>query len=72
MLAFLAVLTLLPEDKHLMVDQDPSVIVVRRFHNVRMLFDNRERIAAIAASFFVSGGFVGFFFYLGSWLKQSL
>lgn len=69
MVAFLSVLTLLPEDKHLMTGH--SALVSRRFHNVRMLFDNRERIAAIAAAFFVSGGFVGFFFYLGSWLKQS-
>jgi predicted MFS family arabinose efflux permease len=72
MFAFLSVLTLLPEDKHQLIGKDPSEIVARRFHNIRMLFDNRERIAAIAAAFFVSGGFVGFFFYLGSWLKQSL
>lgn len=73
MVAFLAVLTLLPEDKHLMnEDQDSTETVSRRFHNIRLLFDNRERIAAIAAAFFVSGGFVGFFFYLGSWLKQTL
>lgn len=72
MFAFLSVLTLLPEDKHQLTSKDPSEIVARRFHNIRMLFDNRERIAAIAAAFFVSGGFVGFFFYLGSWLKQSL
>lgn len=72
MVAFLSVLALLPEDKHLMTDQGPSAIVAGRFHNIRMLFDNRERVAAIAAAFFVSGGFVGFFFYLGSWLKQSL
>lgn len=72
MVAFLAVLTLLPEDKHEMTDHASSAIVARRFHNIRMLFDNRERVAAIVAAFFVSGGFVGFFFYLGSWLKQSL
>lgn len=70
--AFFSVLVLLPEDKHLMAHQDPSEIVARRFHNVRMLFDNRERVAAIVAAFFVSGGFVGFFFYLGSWLKKTL
>src|SRR4029079_11804416 len=72
--AFFAVLTLLPEDKHLMKeeDDDSTETVSRRFHNIRMLFDNRERIAAITAAFFVSGGFVGFFFYLGSWLKQTL
>jgi len=72
MVAFMAVLTMLPEDKHEMTDQDPSAIVARRFHNIRMLFDNRERVASIVAAFFVSGGFVGFFFYLGSWLKQAL
>lgn len=72
MAAFLAVLALLPEDKHEMGDSDPTAIVARRFHNIRLLFDNRERIASIVAAFFVSGGFVGFFFYLGSWLKQVL
>src|SRR6185369_558354 len=55
-----------------MTEHYSSELVSRRFHNIRMLFDNRERIAAIAAAFFVSGGFVGFFFYLGSWLKQTL
>ncbi|HZM87463.1 MAG TPA: MFS transporter [Blastocatellia bacterium] len=70
--AFLAVFAMLPEDKHTMANRDPSEIVARRFHNIRMLFDNRERIASIVAAFFVSGGFVGFFFYLGSWLKQAL
>jgi predicted MFS family arabinose efflux permease len=69
-LAFASVLALLPEDSHLMTGT--STLVSRRFHNIRMLFENRERIAAIAAGFCVSGGFVGFFFYLGSWLKQSL
>jgi predicted MFS family arabinose efflux permease len=72
MVAFMAVLALLPEDKHLMTDQEPSEIVARSFHNIRVLFGNRERVAAIAAAFFVSGGFVGFFFYLGSWLTESL
>jgi len=72
MVAFVAVLTLLPEDKHLMTDHFSSAIVARRFHSVRMLFDNRERVAAIAAAFCVSGGFVGFFFYIVSWLKKSL
>jgi len=71
LIAFLAVLMLLPEDKHLMNEEEDET-VSRRFHNIRLLFDNRERIAAIAAAFFVSGGFVGFFFYLGSWLKQTL
>jgi AAHS family 4-hydroxybenzoate transporter-like MFS transporter len=67
-----SVFAMLPEDRHEITDGDPSAIVARRFHNIRMLFDNRERIASIVAAFFVSGGFVGFFFYLGSWLKQAL
>lgn len=70
--AFVSILTLLPEDKHTMSDLHSSHIVARRFHHVRLLFDNRERVAAIAAAFFVSGGFVGFFFYLGSWLTEVL
>lgn len=67
--AFLAVLALLPEDKHHLKSLHVSTIAARRFDKVRMLFDNRERIASIAAALSVSGGFVGFFFYLGSWLK---
>lgn len=69
MFAFVTVLVLLPEDKHHLTRLHVSTVVSRRFDKVRMLFDNRERIAAIAAAFCVSGGFVGFFFYLGSWLK---
>src|SRR6185369_7005338 len=39
MVAFFAVLTLLPEDKHLMSeDEDSTETVSRRFHNIRMLF----------------------------------
>jgi predicted MFS family arabinose efflux permease len=72
LIAFIAVLTLLPEDKHHLTKLHASTIVSRRFDKVRMLFDNRERIAAITAAFCVSGGFVGFFFYLGSWLKKTL
>ncbi len=70
--AFVSVLALLPEDKHHLQSLHLSTVVSRRFDKVRMLFDNRERIAAIAAAFCVSGGFVGFFFYLGSWLKKTL
>jgi MFS transporter, DHA1 family, purine base/nucleoside efflux pump len=36
------------------------------------VFETRERVAAIAAAFLVSAGFVGFFSYLGSWLQNSL
>ena len=70
--AFFAVLALLPEDKHHLTRLHASTIVSRRFDKVRMLFDSRERIAAIAAAFCVSAGFVGFIFYLGSWLKKTL
>jgi predicted MFS family arabinose efflux permease len=70
--AFFLVLGLLPEDKHHLTSLHVSTVVSRRFDKVRMLFDNRERIAAIAAAFCVSGGFVGFLFYLGSWLTESL
>lgn len=72
MVAFFAVWALLPEDKHHLGRLHFATVVSRRFDKVRMLFDNRERIAAIAAAFCVSGGFVGFFFYLGSWLKKTL
>jgi AAHS family 4-hydroxybenzoate transporter-like MFS transporter len=36
-----------------------------------MVFKTTERRAAIAAAFFVSGGFVGFIYSLGSWLDSS-
>lgn len=72
LVAFIAVWALLPEDKHHLRRLHVSTIVSRRYDKVRMLFDNRERVAAIAAAFCVSGGFVGFFFYLGSWLKKTL
>lgn len=71
-LAFLLVLTMLPEDKHQVAEQDLSQRVARRFDNLRMIFESRERLASIFAAFFVSAGFVGFIFYLGSWLTKSL
>ena len=46
--------------------------MARRFDNIKIVFEGRERIAAIAAAFFVSGGFVGFFTYIGSWLQKDL
>jgi predicted MFS family arabinose efflux permease len=71
LVAFLLIALLLPEDKHLM-EQNLSERMARRFDNIRLVFETRERIASIAAAFFVSGGFVGFFFYLGSWLRKDL
>jgi predicted MFS family arabinose efflux permease len=72
LLAFVLIAALLPEDKHLMREQNLSARMARRFDNIRLVFESRERRASIAAAFFVSGGFVGFFFYLGSWLRKDL
>jgi predicted MFS family arabinose efflux permease len=72
LIAFFLIAALLPEDKHTMAELNLSRRIARRFDNIRSVFENGERIAAIAAAFFVSGGFVGFFFYLGSWLRRDL
>jgi predicted MFS family arabinose efflux permease len=69
--AFLLVFFLLPEDRH-SIEQVRAQRVARRFDNIRVVFETRERVAAIAAAFLVSAGFVGFFSYLGSWLQNSL
>ncbi len=69
--AFMLVAALLPEDKHLLEEQNLLAGTGRRLDKVRMAFEGRERIAAIAAAFCVSGGFVGFLFYLGSWLTKN-
>lgn len=71
LVAFLLVLFLLPEDRH-SIEQDLAKRVARRFDNIRVVFETRQRVAAIAAAFLVSAGFVGFFSYLGSWLQNSL
>ncbi len=70
-LAFLLVALLLPDDRHQLSDADVSTRVARRFDNIRTSFEGRDRRAAIAAAFCVSGGFVGFLFYLGSWLATN-
>jgi len=69
--AFVLVLFLLPEDRHF-IEEDLSTRVARRFDNIRIVFETRERVAGIAAAFLVSAGFVGFFSYLGSWLQKSV
>src|SRR6185369_15789635 len=71
LVAFLFVLFLLPEDRQ-SIEQDLAERVARRFDNIRVVFETRQRVAAIAAAFLVSAGFVGFFSYLGSWLQNSL
>ncbi|HEX5735060.1 MAG TPA: MFS transporter [Blastocatellia bacterium] len=69
--ALFMVLWMLPEDKHLMAE-DISERVARRFERIRLVAANRERIAAVVAAFLVSAGFVGFFSYLGAWMKDEL
>lgn len=71
-IAFILIATLLPEDKHTMAELALSDRMARRFDNIKVVFEGRERIAAIAAAFFVSGGFVGFFTYIGTWLQKDL
>jgi predicted MFS family arabinose efflux permease len=70
--AFLLIAALLPEDKHTMAELALSDRMARRFDNIKIVFESRERIAAIAAAFFVSGGFVGFLAYIGTWLQKDL
>ncbi|HXG94258.1 MAG TPA: MFS transporter [Blastocatellia bacterium] len=72
LIAFILIALLLPEDKHKMAEQHLAERLARRFERIRIVFENSERVASIFAAFFVSGGFVGFFFYLGSWLKETL
>lgn len=71
-IAFFLIATMLPEDKGKMAELALSARMARRFDNIRIVFEGRPRIAAIAAAFFVSGGFVGFFSYLGTWLRKDL
>jgi predicted MFS family arabinose efflux permease len=69
LLAFFLVLFFLPTDKHLMTHHTSEG--AKRFDNIKLVFGNRERIASIFAAFCVSCGFVGFLFYLGSWLGKN-
>jgi predicted MFS family arabinose efflux permease len=70
--AFFLVAALLPDDRHLAAEHGHETGSRGRFENVRLLFASVDRVAAIAAAFLVSAGFVGFIFYLGSWLKKTL
>src|SRR5262252_9467135 len=69
--AFLLVRFRLPEDTPQMAEQDLGDRMARRFGNMKVVFETRERIAAVVGAFFVSAGFVGFIYYLGSWLTKS-
>src|SRR5215831_8682231 len=69
--AFVLVRVRLPEDKPQMADEELGERMARRFGNIRVVFENGERIAAVIGAFFVSAGFVGFIYYLGSWLTKT-
>lgn len=66
--AFWLMLALLPDDGLLMREQDQSPVPLRALQRLTVAFETRERVAAIAAAFFSSAGFMGFILYLGSWL----
>jgi predicted MFS family arabinose efflux permease len=66
---FLLVLFLLPEDKHKAAPQ--TAASAGRLKDIGLIFQTKERIAAIAGAFFVSAGFVGFILYMGSWLTHT-
>ena len=69
-ITYVLVLLFLPEDKHHLSKTESDAAVARRFDGIRAVFETRERIAAICAAFFVSGGFAGFILYIGSWLTS--
>ena len=67
--ALVLIWTLLPEDRHKLAEQHLSDNITRRFDNIRVAFQGSARIAAVTGGFFVSAGFAGFIYYLGSWLN---
>jgi len=69
--AFLLVALVLPDDRAALAEHhlaNPA----SRFASIKIAFTSVERVSAIIAAFLVSAGFVGFLFYLGSWLKKDL
>jgi predicted MFS family arabinose efflux permease len=71
LITFLLLAALLPEDRRQMIEPDLSARLARRFDNIKVVFEKREPRAALTAAFFVSCGFVGFIYYLGSWLTKN-
>jgi predicted MFS family arabinose efflux permease len=71
LIAFVLLLSRLPEDRPQMAEQDFSDRLARRFGNIRLVFESKETVAAVISAFFVSAGFVGFFYYLFSWLTKA-
>src|SRR5215472_16564524 len=70
-IAYTLVRIRLPEDRPQMADQELGERMAHRFGNIRVVFENGERISAVIGAFFVSAGFVGFIYYLGSWLTKT-
>src|SRR5262245_48917162 len=71
LVVFILILVLLPRDEPTAGSGRPDNAGVRRLDNIKDVFATTERRAAIVAAFFVSAGFVGFIFYLGSWLRRT-
>jgi len=69
LVVFVLILVLLPADEPGTLSDGAAR--GRRIDNIIKVFATTERRAAIAAAFFVSAGFVGFIFYLGSWLRRT-
>ena len=68
-LVFALVLLFLPDDRP--VTDSQQVRPEMKPRSYRVIFATKERLASIAAAFCVSCGFVGFLFYLGTWLTNS-
>src|SRR5215467_15663201 len=73
LVVFILILALLPRDEPGAAGRRPGNAGIRRLDNINIkdVFATTERRSAIAAAFFVSAGFVGFIFYLGSWLRRT-
>lgn len=69
--AFLLVAMILPDDRAALAEHHLTA-ATSRFDSIKTSFTSVERLSAIGAAFLVSAGFVGFLFYLGSWLKKDL
>ena len=70
-LVFVLIFLLLPADDPGRDSGNEAIGEARRLERMTEVFATTERRAAIAAAFFVSAGFVGFIFYLGSWLGKT-
>jgi predicted MFS family arabinose efflux permease len=69
-IAFVLVATRLPDERKL--SGAGGAPAPRGIDNIRQALATRERVAGVFAALFVSGGFVGFLFYLGTWLGRDL